>query len=75
MSRSLTHVLHRLTRLKQRFEQERRSSSQSPMRLLKLRSVILRAEQRLERLAAAHLGVHSRRQPAMAVALSLRTRG
>lgn len=75
MSRTLTHVLHRLTRLKQRFEDERRSSTPSPMRLLKLRSVILRAQQHLQRLAAAHLGARRRLRPVMASEPSLLTRG
>lgn len=75
MSSRLTHVLHRLTSLKHRFEQERHSSAPSPMRLLKLRSVILRAEQHLQRLAAAHMGANRGLRPVMATGLSLRTRG
>lgn len=75
MSVSLTHMLHRLGRLKQRFEAERRASAPSPLRLLKLRAVILRAERHLQSLSAARLGRSRRLHPAMATALSLRSRG
>lgn len=75
MSKSLTHVLHRIGRLKQRFEAERRTASNNPMRLLKLRSVILKAEHRLQQLAAARLHANRRFQPAMARALPFASRG
>lgn len=69
MSISLTQTLHRLGRLKQRFEDERRTSSPNPFRLLKLRAVILRAEQRLRRMAPAPMGRNRRLQPLMAPAV------
>ncbi len=70
MSISFTHMLHRLGRLKQRFEAERRASAPSPLRLLKLRAVILRAEQHLQSLADARHSRPDRLRPAMVTALS-----
>ena len=75
MSVSLTHILHRLGRLKQRFEAERRTSAPSPLRLLKLRAVILRAERHLQSLSAARPSRSRGQHPVMGTALSLRSRG
>lgn len=74
MSRGLMHVLHRIGRLKQRFETERQAAGNNPIRLLKLRSVILKAERRLQHLAAARLQPTPRLQPVMARTLSFASR-
>ena len=75
MAGHFVHVLHRLGRLKQRFEAERRAAGNNPLRLLKLRTVILKAERRLQQIAAGGLTVTRRLQPAVATAHHLRSRG
>ena len=75
MAGHFVHVLHRLGRLKQSFEAERRAAGNNPLRLLKLRTVILKAERRLQQIAAGGLTVTRRLQPAGATAHYLRSRG
>ena len=63
-----TNLLHRASRLRQRFEQESRVDANSPLRLLKLRTLILKIEQHLQRLAFDAVPKAARLQPALAKA-------
>ena len=61
-----TNLLHRASHLRQRFEQESRGGANSPLRLLKLRTLILKIAQHLQRLAFDAVPKAARLQPALA---------
>jgi hypothetical protein len=75
MQPRFTHLLHRVSRLKQRFEAERRSARNSPFRLLKLRTLILKLEERLRQMVSDSGLQHTDLRPAFATAHPYRWRG
>lgn len=50
MTNTLTHLLTRGAELRRRFEAERARTNHDPMKLLRLRSLLLRLERRLQAL-------------------------
>lgn len=53
MTTHITTLLHRAARLRQRFEADRAAREDEPLHLLRLRNLMLRIDERLQRLLVA----------------------